>query len=101
MTTSRFPIAYGYIRFTFIVTYWIRNADGFHFSTFSTDICPDLSDPANGMVIMMGTSAWDTAIYTCDAGYELIGSTTVTCMDDGTWSDGPLMCRRKFKPCLP
>ena len=58
-------------------------------------LCPVLSDPANGMVTMTGNSVGDTATYTCDDGYELIGSMTVTCMDDGAWSDGPPMCRRK------
>ena len=61
----------------------------------SIALCPDLSDPANGMVSMTGNSAGNAATYTCDAGYELIGSKTVTCMDDGTWNDGPPMCRRK------
>ena len=53
------------------------------------------------MVTMTGNSAGDTATYTCDDGYELIGSTTVTCMDDGTWSDEPPMCSRKLESCLP
>ena len=47
------------------------------------------------MVTMTGNSAGDTASYTCDAGYELIGSMTVTCTSDGKWSDEPPMCRRK------
>ena len=61
----------------------------------STALCPDLSDPANGMVTVMGTSVGDTASYTCNDGFELIGSMSVTCTNDGTWSDEPPMCRRK------
>ena len=47
------------------------------------------------MVTVMGTSVGDTASYTCNDGFELIGTETVTCMSDGTWSDEPPMCRRK------
>ena len=61
----------------------------------STALCPDLSDPANGMVTVMGTSVGDTASYSCNDGFELIGSMSVTCTSDGTWSDEPPMCRRK------
>ena len=61
----------------------------------STALCPDLSNPANGMVTVMGTSVGDTASYTCNDGFELIGSMSVTCTSDGTWSDEPPMCRRK------
>ena len=66
--------------------------------TFSLALCPDLYDPANGMVTITGNSAWDTAIYTCDVDYELIGSMTVSCTSDGTWSDGLPTCRRKQFP---
>ena len=57
--------------------------------------CPTLDDPVNGMVSVTGTATGDTATYTCIAGFELIGTETVTCMSDGTWSDEPPMCRRK------
>ena len=63
--------------------------------SFSKALCPDLSYPANGVVTVMGTSVGDTASYTCNDGYELIGSMSVTCTSDGTWSDEPPMCRRK------
>ena len=61
----------------------------------SIGLCPDLSDLANGMVSMTGNSPGDRGTYTCDAGFELIGSMTVICLDDGAWSDGPPMCRRR------
>ena len=47
------------------------------------------------MVTMTGSSVEDTATYTCDDDFELIGSMTVSCTSDGTWSDEPPMCRRK------
>ena len=48
-------------------------------------------------MIITGISVGDTATYTCDEGYELIGSMNVTCTDSGTWSDEPPICRRKLK----
>ena len=71
----------------------------YHSLSFLTALCPDLSDPANGTVTVMGTSVGDTASYTCNDGFELIGSMSVTCTSDGTWSDQPPMCRRKLKQC--
>ena len=35
------------------------------------------------------------ALIVGDDGYELIGSTTVICLEDGAWSDRPPVCRRK------
>ena len=36
----------------------------------------------------------DTCSFTCNTGYELIGSDTRTCQSDGTWSGRDSMCRR-------
>ena len=47
------------------------------------------------MVNVTGTSVGDTATYTCNDGFELVGAMTVTCESDGEWSDDPLLCRRK------
>ena len=66
----------------------------------STALCPDLSNPTNGTVTVMGTSVGDTASYTCNDGFELIGSMSVTCTSDGTWSDEPPMCGRKQSTIL-
>ena len=55
-------------------------------------MCPDLTDPANGMVVMAGSSVGDTATYSCNSGFELVGIQTVTCQADGMWSDPPPTC---------
>ena len=81
--------------FIFLILLW-----NFYFIV-SVGGCPTLDDPANGMVSVTGTETGDTATYTCNAGYELIGSMTLTCLSSGSWSDEPPTCRRKFKPCLP
>ena len=57
-----------------------------------TALCPDLSDPANGMVSMTANSVGDTATFTCDAGYELNGADVLTCQSDGTWDNPPPTC---------
>ena len=36
----------------------------------------------------------DTCSFTCNTGYELIGSDTRTCQSDGTWSGSDSMSRR-------
>ena len=67
-----------------------------HFSAFlllTTAVCPDMLNPANGIMIMTGTAVGDTATYTCDPGHELVGAPTLTCLGDGQWSDPPPVCQ--------
>ena len=59
--------------------------------------CDGLSDPDNGAVSVTGTGVGDTATYTCDAGYELIGSSTRTCQSNGDWSESSPTCEGKPK----
>ena len=54
--------------------------------------CDALSDPDNGAVSVTGTGVGDTATYTCDDGYELIGSSTRTCQSNGEWSESSPTC---------
>ena len=62
----------------------------------SVALCPTLGNPANGMVALSGTSVGDTAAYTCNDGFELVGAPLLNCQADGTWDDSPPMCRREF-----
>ena len=41
-----------------------------------------------------GQDYGDTAEYTCDSGYTLVGQTAVVCQADGTWSTAPF-CQSK------
>ena len=36
----------------------------------------------------------DSCSFTCNTGYELIGSDTRTCQSDGSWSGSNAECRR-------
>ena len=58
--------------------------------------CPELSHPENGQVMWTGLTPGSTATYTCDVGFELNGAQTRTCQSDGTWSDDPPTCDRKY-----
>ena len=51
-------------------------------------------DPVNGMVMMTGNSIGDTATYSCNQGYELVGAEILTCQSIGAqWSDSPPECK--------
>ena len=54
--------------------------------------CPDLDHPVNGTVSQSGNSEGDTALYTCNSGYELVGASVLNCQDDGTWDNSPPFC---------
>ena len=67
---------------------------------FCAALCPDPVDPVNGMVTLTGNSVNDTATYSCDMGFELVGGATATCtqmdVNNAAFSPGPPMCRRKL-----
>ena len=69
-----------------------------HLYTFSLGptMCPDLTAPDNGQVVMNGTSPGDTAMYSCNMDFDLEGVDTVTCEDDGVWSAQPPVCIREL-----
>ncbi|XP_019617399.1 PREDICTED: E-selectin-like [Branchiostoma belcheri] len=49
--------------------------------------CPVLTVPTNGSLSPVGSNTYqDVVTFSCDQGYELDGSTSVTCQVDGTWS---------------
>ena len=50
----------------------------------------------NGMVTSNGTYVTSVATFTCDFGYELIGSRQRVCQSDGTWSNMVPRCDGKL-----
>ena len=58
-------------------------------------MCPSLNDPANGNVNVSGDSFGQTAEYTCNNGFNLIGDSILTCGPDGQWSGNPPVCEGK------
>ena len=66
----------------------------------SAALCPDPDGILNGMVTFTGNSGGDTATYTCNSGFELIGDATTTCtqVDDNSATFPPVPppeCRRE------
>ena len=46
---------------------------------FFSALCTNASSPSNGEVTSAGNSVGDTATYTCNIGFELIGQAVATC----------------------
>ncbi|CAI7994700.1 CUB and sushi domain-containing protein 3 [Geodia barretti] len=55
-------------------------------------MCPTLNDPDNGNLNLSGNSLGDTAEYTCNTGYNLMGESILTCGADSQWSGTPPVC---------
>ena len=56
--------------------------------------CDTLSNPANGQVSTNGTTFEQTATYSCNTGYNLMGDNTRTCQATGEWSGSEPTCER-------
>ena len=55
--------------------------------------CGNLTDPANGQVThTSGTTFGQTATYSCNTGYNLVGDSTRTCQAAGEWSGSAPTC---------
>ena len=55
--------------------------------------CGTLNDPANGRVShTAGTTFEQTATYSCNTGYNLVGGSTRTCQASGAWSGNAPTC---------
>ena len=56
--------------------------------------CGNLTNPANGQVSQAaGTTFGQTAVYSCNTGYNLVGDSTRTCQADGMWSGSETTCQ--------
>ena len=56
--------------------------------------CGNLSDPANGSITLTaGTTLGQTATYSCNTGYTLVGDRTRTCQATGEWSGSAPTCQ--------
>ena len=56
--------------------------------------CGTLPDPANGRVShTTGTTFGETATYSCNLGYNLVGDRTRTCQVTGVWSGSAPTCQ--------
>ena len=56
--------------------------------------CGTLTNPANGQVShTAGTTFGQTATYSCNTGYNLVGGSTRTCQATGVWSGSAPTCQ--------
>ena len=56
--------------------------------------CNALTNPTNGQVDdSAGTTFEQTATYSCNAGYNLVGDSTRTCQANGVWSGSAPTCQ--------
>ena len=56
--------------------------------------CGNLTDPGNGQVDhTAGTTFRQTATYSCNTGYNLVGDSTHTCQATGNWSGSEPTCQ--------
>ena len=63
-------------------------------SLFADVDCGNLTDPANGQVdLTSGTTFGQTATYSCNTGYNLVGDSTHTCQATGNWSGSAPTCQ--------
>lgn len=58
--------------------------------------CGDLPTLLNGLVVVDDTAFNDTAIYSCDKEYELVGNATRICLANGSWSGNQPSCHSKY-----
>ena len=67
---------------------------------YSAVLCSDPIDIDNGMVTFTGTSVGDSAAYSCDSGFSLVGGANTTCTQLGAnfaaFSPAPPLCRREY-----
>ena len=59
----------------------------------SKTVCPDLSAPENGSVTVSGFTTGDTAVYSCEDGFELVRDSMRTCMSNSQWSGQAPNCQ--------
>lgn len=57
--------------------------------------CDDLGAPYKGQVVLGGRSPGSKATYSCSPGYQLVGSSTRICQNNGQWSGSTPFCRSK------
>ena len=59
--------------------------------------CGSLSNPSNGRVShTAGTTYQQTATYSCNTGYNLVGSSTRMCQATGVWSGSAPTCQSMY-----
>lgn len=56
--------------------------------------CPELRDPDNGDVNFNSVKPGSVAKYKCNRGFQLVGSPSRKCQDNGEWTGKDPVCKR-------
>eukprot|EP00731_Ephydatia_muelleri_P023697 Em0015g1280a len=56
-------------------------------------LCPSITPPQNGQLLLPGTTIGSTATFSCNQGYTLVGSNRSTCQNNGKWDTPPPTCQ--------
>ena len=54
--------------------------------------CPDLESPENGNVSLSSNAILTTALFSCINGYKVLGQSTLTCDESGSWDAQEPFC---------
>ncbi|XP_065829914.1 uncharacterized protein [Oscarella lobularis] len=61
-------------------------------------LCPTVNATANMLLtiqsVTLGNVTATQLVFSCDDGYNLIGSSNITCLESGRWSDKPPLCKK-------
>ena len=61
--------------------------------------CGDPGTPTNGRRTLFSTTYNSVVTYTCDVGYTLEGSNSITCQSNGQWSGSVPQCQGRLNRC--
>ena len=94
VNTQKFKVI-GQFDYLYILSSRVRMACVFLLLTVVD--CGTLTNPANGQVShTAGTTFGQTATYSCDVGYNLVGDNNRTCQATGRWSGNTPTCQGKL-----
>lgn len=68
---------------------------------FSAQPCEKISSPHNGRMNCSGLVTTATCSFSCDPGYDLLGSHSRTCLPSSTWSGNLTLCKGSCYDVFP
>ncbi|XP_065189555.1 CUB and sushi domain-containing protein 3-like [Sycon ciliatum] len=63
-------------------------------------LCSSQVAPSNGAIASVSLEVYGAAIFTCNSGYNVVGSSASVCLPNGTWSISPPTCQRVQCPSI-